>query len=113
MIERQELFCHNCKVYVQFDLDLELNGNHVLECPNCKHEHCRVVNNGIISDKRWDSKNNYVIPLSTLTYSTTTTFDLYNSANSTTSGYTVPASSGTDVFTYMSWMNSSTVGGSF
>lgn len=103
MIERQELFCHNCQVYVQFDLDLELNGNHVLECPNCKHEHCRVVKDGKITDTRWDSKNNHVI----------TTTDLYSSSDSTTS-YTVYDGTGASCYLYMSWMNSSTVcGGSF
>jgi len=37
MIERQELYCHDCGNYVQFDLDMSLNGNHVLHCPKCNH----------------------------------------------------------------------------
>jgi len=57
MIERQELHCHACGKYVQFDLDLSLNGNHVLKCPECDHEHCRVVKNGKITDDRWDQRN--------------------------------------------------------
>lgn len=57
MTEKQELWCHNCGLYVQFEIDMELNGNHVLNCPNCDHEHCRVVNNGIITDDRWDTRN--------------------------------------------------------
>ncbi len=56
-IERQELYCHACGRYVQFDMDLSLNGNHVLECPNCGHEHCRVVENGRIMGDRWDRRN--------------------------------------------------------
>lgn len=56
-IERQELWCHDCEKYVQFDLDLSLSGNHVLECPNCGHEHCRVVRDGVITDIRWASRN--------------------------------------------------------
>jgi len=56
--EKQELYCHECGMYVQFELDLGLNGNHVLKCPNCNHEHCRVVKNGKITDERWDSRNN-------------------------------------------------------
>ena len=56
--ERQELHCHNCNKYVQFDIDIEQNGNHVIICPECGHEHCRVVNNRIITDVRWDSRNN-------------------------------------------------------
>ena len=57
MIERQELFCHECRCYVQFSIDLSLNGNHVLNCPNCGHQHCRVVRNGRITDIRWDNRN--------------------------------------------------------
>ena len=57
MIERQELWCHSCKKYVQFELDLEINGNYVIDCPDCAHEHCRVVNNGVVTDIRWDRRN--------------------------------------------------------
>lgn len=56
-IERQELHCHDCGKYIQFDLDLEVDGNHVLECPVCKHQHCRVVQKGKVSDIRWDNRN--------------------------------------------------------
>ena len=56
-IERQELHCHECGKYVQFDLDLSMDGNHVLKCPNCGHEHCRVVQKGKITDTRWDQRN--------------------------------------------------------
>lgn len=56
-IERQELYCHECGKYVQFNIDMSLNGNHVLNCPNCGHEHCRVVRNGKITDDRWDQRN--------------------------------------------------------
>lgn len=54
---RQMLECHNCGKVVGFTIDLDLDGNHVFECPNCGHEHCRVVKNGIITDFRWDSRN--------------------------------------------------------
>ncbi len=78
-IERQELHCHACGKYVQFDLDTSVNGNYVLNCPNCGHEHCRVVNNGKISDVRWDQRNGngtgnnlptWYISSATVTYST-------------------------------------------
>ena|SRR5260221_14009768 len=54
---RQELYCHACDKNVQFVIDLELDGNHVLNCPNCNHEHCRVVKEGFITDDRWDQRN--------------------------------------------------------
>ncbi len=57
MNPRQELYCHDCGRYVQFRLDLSLNGNHVLNCPNFGHEHCRVVRDGQITDVRWDTRN--------------------------------------------------------
>jgi hypothetical protein len=108
-VERQELHCHNCGKYVQFDLDMELDGNHVLECPNCKHEHCRVVKKGKITDTRWDQRNGQgtppghvapngmmVHPVSTATIST-----------STTSTYTVYAtmSATSDSYLYCKWLN--------
>ena len=50
--KRQELFCHHCNNYVQFDLYLSLEGNHILLCPVCQHEHCRVVKGRKITDIR-------------------------------------------------------------
>ena len=55
MIDRQELWCHECMKYVQFDLDIELDGEHVIICPNCGHEHCRIIEKGIVTEARWDS----------------------------------------------------------
>lgn len=53
MLERQELFCHNCQSYVQFNLDTEMDGQYILNCPKCGHEHYRYVYKGRISDRRW------------------------------------------------------------
>lgn len=94
MIERQELHCHNCEQYVQFDLDLSLDGNHVLACPNCGHEHCRVVRRGRITDIRWDSRNDS-FPVSNITFSPVSTYASYKCTTSSTS----------NVFLYQSWMN--------
>ena len=55
--ETQELWCHDCRRYVRFDMDLSQDGNHVFECPNCGHEHCRVVKRGRITGIRWDRRN--------------------------------------------------------
>ncbi len=54
---RSELHCHECDFYVQFTYDDGLNGNHVIECPKCGHEHCRVIQDGKITSDRWDSRN--------------------------------------------------------
>jgi len=90
MIERQELFCHECGMYVQFDLDLSLNGNHTLKCPNCDHEHCRVVKDGKITDIRWDSRNQQQWIVGYATYSQTSTYDTCSTASN---------------YLYDSWMN--------
>lgn len=71
-VERQELHCHECDKYVQFEIDISLNGNHVITCPNCKHEHCRVVKDGIITGERWDQRNgnSFYVTASVTTYTT-------------------------------------------
>ena len=97
MTERQELYCHNCGNYVQFDIDMELEGNHVLTCPVCGHEHCRVVKGGNITEDRWDSRNQtyYVNPLN-VSFTSTSTYVTYLSSSSIYSNN----------FLYTSWMNS-------
>ena len=64
----------NCGCYVWFLIDLSLNGNHVLKCPNCGHEHCHVVKDGVITEDRWDSRNEtYPVSIYTITTSTIAT----------------------------------------
>lgn len=80
MIERQEIECHACERFVRFDLDTSLNGNHVLHCPNCGHEHCRVVKDGKITDVRWSQRNG---PTYAITNATLTTIGTTSTATST------------------------------
>ncbi len=93
-VERQELWCHDCESYVQFDVDLSLDGNHVLECPKCGHEHCRVVENGRITDIRWDSRNGPTI------WASNTQWTIRSNYTTSTSG---------NVFLYQSWASTGTV----
>lgn len=55
---RTDLDCHNCKKDFIAQLDMALDGNHVLHCPYCGHEHCRVVKAGVVTGDRWDGRNN-------------------------------------------------------
>ena len=98
MNEPQELYCHGCGYYVQFNLDMELNGNHVLECPNCGHEHCRVVKDGKITSERWDQRNQtfYIGTTGNTTYST---YDTYQSSSIDSTGAS---------FLYLSWSGTTT-----
>lgn len=81
-----ELYCHWCDGYVRFTLELLLDGNHVVDCPKCGHEHCRVVRNGRITGDRWDHRNpTYPVPRSLVNYcvtsASTTAGDFYLSAS--------------------------------
>lgn len=56
-IEITELHCHECNGYIKFALDKSKNGEHVVICPKCGHEHCRVIKDGIVTGDRWSSRN--------------------------------------------------------
>lgn len=92
MVERQEIHCHECGKYVQFDIDVSLNGNHVLNCPNCDHEHCRVVENGRITDIRWDSRNGPTYQIGSATLSNVSIMMAAGTSSSTTTHYIVAQS---------------------
>ena len=94
---KQELHCHACGRYVQFEIDMDLDGNHVLNCPNCGHEHCRVVKAGKITDIRWDQRNGPTFVVSS-NYTSSTTVSTYTTSSSTSG-----------VFIYASWMDTLTV----
>jgi hypothetical protein len=100
MKQRQELHCHACNQYVQFDIDLEQNGNHVIICPNCGHEHCRVIENGIITEARWDSRNGYA-NFNAQYYTTGAGY----SSSSVYTTYVVNSGASTDsaAYSYASW----------
>lgn len=93
-IERQEIHCHNCDRYVQFDIDTGLNGRHVLNCPVCGHEHCRIVRDGKITDERWDQRNANMqfMPTYSATNATTSatsvSYAIYSGSTSATTPYT-------------------------
>ena len=88
MRERQEIHCHACGRYVQFDIDIDLDGNHMLECPNCGHEHCRVVKNGVITGERWDSRTGVTIMATSVTSSTLSYELTFFTATTTSSAFT-------------------------
>jgi hypothetical protein len=91
---RTQLYCHNCNGYFNADFDETVNGNHVVKCPNCKHEHCRVIKDGIVTDDRWDSRNptiqvvGYGWSTTSTSISYTTIYDNWSTlASDTTSAY--------------------------
>jgi len=59
-IQRTDMECTECYKNFIAELDYSINGNHVIECPLCGHEHCRVIENGKITSDRWDSRKQRV-----------------------------------------------------
>jgi hypothetical protein len=49
----QELWCHACEKVVQFTLEHDLDGCHTIICPNCGHDHYRIVRDGLVTGDRW------------------------------------------------------------
>lgn len=89
LIERQEIWCHACEGHICFDIDLALDGNHVLKCPKCGHEHCRVVRNGRVTRDRWDRRNGiptHQVSMTTAVYSASTTSTTTTLMNLSSSG---------------------------
>lgn len=54
--EKTPLYCHDCGKNFVALLDHSINGNHIIECPHCGHEHCRVMENGRVTEQRWSSR---------------------------------------------------------
>ena len=96
---RSELWCHDCDNYVQFTLDDELNGNHVITCPKCRHEHCRVIKNGEITGDRWDSRNGQTFYATSVSYTTSSSEITYSRNTTATNG----------TYLYSSWANTAAV----
>jgi DNA-directed RNA polymerase subunit RPC12/RpoP len=55
-VERTDVYCHDCNKTFIGKIDFNIEGNHIVICPYCGHEHCRVVKKGKITSDRWDSK---------------------------------------------------------
>lgn len=55
-IMRTDINCTNCDKNFIAQLDTDIDGNHVIECPYCGHEHCRVIVGGKVTGERWDSR---------------------------------------------------------
>lgn len=53
---RTDLFCTECNKTFIANLDLAIEGNHVIHCPYCDHIHYRKIEAGKVTSDRWDSK---------------------------------------------------------
>lgn len=48
-----EFYCNECYKYFDIKLNMSLNGNHRVHCPNCGHVHYRKIKDGEITDVRF------------------------------------------------------------
>jgi len=55
-IIRTSISCTECGKTFIGKLNFDVSGNHIIVCPYCGHEHCRVILDGKIMDERWDSR---------------------------------------------------------
>lgn len=53
---RTDMNCTECRRDFIAQLDFGLDGNHVVECPHCGHEHCRVIKDGVVTEDRWSHR---------------------------------------------------------
>lgn len=56
-----EFNCTNCRKYFDFKLNVALNGNYRIHCPNCGHVHYRQVINGKITDTRFPENDDKIL----------------------------------------------------
>jgi DNA-directed RNA polymerase subunit RPC12/RpoP len=82
MKQKTALYCHECDNDFVSELDMSLNGNHVITCPYCSHRHYRVIENGRVTGTRWrSSMPSYYVTGSTVSvsYSSSTSVSYYTS----------------------------------
>lgn len=84
------LHCHECGSDFTAELDMNINGNHEIECPNCGHIHYRIVEDGRVTGERYrSSMPTYTANTHIGTGTSSTTNDsvfLYQSWSDTVSG---------------------------
>jgi DNA-directed RNA polymerase subunit RPC12/RpoP len=56
-----EFHCSNCSKYFDIKLNMSLNGNYRIHCPNCEHVHYRQVKNGQITDNRFPQNDDQIL----------------------------------------------------
>jgi DNA-directed RNA polymerase subunit RPC12/RpoP len=50
---KHEFYCTECSKYFDIKLNMGLDGNYRIHCPNCGHVHYRAVSQGKITEQRF------------------------------------------------------------
>lgn len=53
--EMQEFVCH-CSCVNTFPINTNRDGNYIIVCDKCGHQHCRVCIKGVVTGERWESR---------------------------------------------------------
>lgn len=83
-----EMHCHDCGNDFVAELDMDVNGNHEIDCPHCEHTHYRVVEDGRVTGERYRSSMGTVQANTYVTTGTNSSSSVYltNSWNTSDSG---------------------------
>ena len=58
---KKEFSCTSCQKYFDIKLNMSLDGNYRIHCPNCGHVHYRMVKAGKITDNRFTDNSESVL----------------------------------------------------
>jgi len=58
---KHEFYCSSCSKYFDVKLNMSLNGNHRVHCPNCGHIHFRLIEGGKITGTRFNETTDKII----------------------------------------------------
>lgn len=58
---KKEFYCTECHKYFDIKLNMSLDGNYRIHCPNCNHIHYRMVKKGVITDTRFPDNHESVL----------------------------------------------------
>ena len=56
-----EFYCTECHKYFDVKLNVSINGDRRIHCPNCDHIHYRVITDGCITDTRMSEKSDSML----------------------------------------------------
>lgn len=56
-ITRTDMYCSECGKQFIAEIDHAIEGDFVIECPSCLHEHLRKISQGTVTASRWGSRN--------------------------------------------------------
>ena len=58
---KHEFYCDECSKYFDIKLNMNLDGNYRIYCPNCGHVHYRAVSKGRVTDKRFPDNDREIL----------------------------------------------------